>query len=194
MKKWLGAIVLIFAVGLVCWWAFLKEKPGENITEAATPSSRPHTETAGKPAQPVEVSPSLSAAFTGNASPAITLATPARPISTNYLLGSFSALPEGVTDESVLDSMRTAVRQYHSMYRGNPVGNNVEITTALNGDNPRQVKFINPEAGLRINGSGELVDTWGTPFFFHQVSADEMEIRSAGPDHKMWTGDDLTIK
>ena len=47
---------------------------------------------------------------------------------------------------------------------------------------------------MRVNARGELVDNWGTPFFFHSLSRTEMEIRSAGPDHKMWTGDDLVMK
>jgi len=80
------------------------------------------------------------------------------------------------------------------MFGGNPVGNNSEITKALNGANPKQANFIKPEAGMHINGNGELVDSWGTPFFFHQLSATEMEIRSAGPDRTMWTSDDLVIK
>jgi len=48
--------------------------------------------------------------------------------------------------------------------------------------------------GLRINAKGELVDYWGTPFFFHQLSGTQMEIHSAGPDRQMWTGDDIVIK
>ena len=80
------------------------------------------------------------------------------------------------------------------MFHGNPVGNNAEITSSLNGSNPKQVKFIGAESGLQINDQGELVDPWGTPFFFHQRSAKEMEVRSAGPDKIMWTADDLVAR
>jgi len=90
--------------------------------------------------------------------------------------------------------MRITINQYGSMFGGNPVGTNPEITKALNGDNPRQVRFIKEELGLRINGQGDLVDYWGTPFFFHQLSGTEMEIHSAGPDRIMWTADDLVTK
>jgi hypothetical protein len=38
-----------------------------------------------------------------------------------------------------------------------------------------------------------MCDRWGTPYFFHQVSKTEMEIRSAGPDRRMWTGDDSQL-
>jgi hypothetical protein len=94
----------------------------------------------------------------------------------------------------VLSNMRIVIKSYGSRYGGNPVGNNLEITAALNGGNTNQARFINEESGLRINGRGELVDYWGTPFFFHQLSATEMEIRSAGPDKQMWTADDLVTK
>ena len=90
--------------------------------------------------------------------------------------------------------MRTAIRSYGAMFDGNPVGTNPEIAAALDGDNPKGVRFLDPEKGMRLNSSGELVDNWGTPFFFHQLSGAETEIRSAGPDKQMWTQDDLVIK
>ena len=94
----------------------------------------------------------------------------------------------------VLENMRRAIRNYGSRFGGNPVGTNPEIPRALAGDNPGQVKFLNPDDGLRVNADGELVDAWGTPFFFHQLSGTEMEIHSAGPDKKMWTDDDLVTQ
>jgi hypothetical protein len=100
----------------------------------------------------------------------------------------------GLTPVTVMENMRAVFRQYSARFGGNPVGNNREITAALNGANSKQVVFINPDDGLRINEQGKLIDNWGTPFFFHQLSRTEMEIRSAGPDRKMWTRDDLVLK
>ena len=80
------------------------------------------------------------------------------------------------------------------MFGGDPVGTNPEITSALNGNNPKQINFIKPEAGMQINENGELIDAWGTPLFFHQLSGTEMEIHSAGQDKIMWTQDDLVTK
>ena len=100
----------------------------------------------------------------------------------------------GLTPLAVLENLRSVFRQFSTRFGGNPVGSNSEITATLNGENPKQVGFLNPEDGLRINDQGELIDNWGTPFFFHQLSRTEMEIRSAGPDRKMWTRDDLVIK
>ena len=47
---------------------------------------------------------------------------------------------------------------------------------------------------MRVDDQGEMIDPWGTPYFFHQLSGHEMEIRSAGQDRKMWTFDDLVGK
>jgi len=82
-------------------------------------------------------------------------------------------------------------------YRGathgaDPVGENREITAALTGRNKLGFAFI-PRDCSALNAQGELCDRWGTPFFFHQLSGTQMEIRSAGPDQKLWTGDDVVL-
>ena len=100
----------------------------------------------------------------------------------------------GLTPAAVLENMRGVIRDYGARFGGNPFGNNREITAKLNGGNPKQIVFLKEEDGMRINERGELIDNWGTPFFFHQISGTEMEIHSAGPDRKMWTADDLVLK
>jgi hypothetical protein len=150
-----------------------------------TASSGPPGLAVGTPAPPaVFPTPELSPGPAAN---------PAPPPATPFLMGAADTTP-AMNPATVLSNMRITVNQYGSMFGGNPVGTNPEITSALNGDNPKQVKFIKEELGLRINGRGELVDYWGTPFFFHQISGTEMEIRSAGPDKVMWTSDDLVTK
>jgi hypothetical protein len=91
---------------------------------------------------------------------------------------------------TVVDNARVAVHDYCATFGENPVGNNAEITAALMGKNPKGINFIRADAGLNVNSNGELVDAYGTPFFFHQLSGTVMEIRSAGQDRKMWTFDD----
>ncbi len=90
-----------------------------------------------------------------------------------------------------IEGVGTMIRDFRNAVGGNPVGTNAEITKALLGDNPKQVKFELPP-GVSVNGAGELQDRWGTPFFFHQVSGVQMDIRSAGPDHQMWNEDDVS--
>lgn len=75
-------------------------------------------------------------------------------------------------------------------HQGNPVGENVEITAALTGRNPLKLALI-PANHPAINRRGELCDRWTTPLFFHQISGTQMELRSAGPDRKLYTSDDL---
>lgn len=95
--------------------------------------------------------------------------------------------------EPALESARQAVRNFALRFKGNPVGNNAEITAALHGDNPARARFLDP-AVHRVNELGEWVDGWGRPYFFHQLSGEQMEIRSAGPDRILWTLDDLVLR
>ena len=92
-----------------------------------------------------------------------------------------------------LDKTQHMITGYHTVMGENPVGTNAEIMKALMGGNPHQATF-GPMDGQQLNGKGELVDPWGTPYFFHQLSGDVMEIHSAGPDKIMGTADDLVVK
>ena len=92
-----------------------------------------------------------------------------------------------------VDKVSLMIRDYRSIAGENPVGTNVEIMAAIMGGNRKQAKLGPPE-GMRLNEKGELIDRWGTPYFFHQISHDHMEIRSAGPDKILWTEDDPVIR
>jgi hypothetical protein len=112
--------------------------------------------------------------------------------------GPVTTVPEttesvSLPPKTILENMGRTIQQYASMFGENPVGTNPEITSALQGDNPKHINFLKQD-GNRVNEKGELVDPWGTPYFFHQISSHEMEIRSAGPDRVMYTGDDLVTK
>ncbi len=92
-----------------------------------------------------------------------------------------------------LDRVRLMFRDYRTVAGENPVGTNAEIMRTLMGDNARQATLGPPE-GQSLNAAGELVDRWGTPLFFHQLSKTVMEIRSAGPDRIMGTEDDIVTR
>ena len=98
--------------------------------------------------------------------------------------------PPGRTPETELGRMTFLVRDYRTAFGSNPVGSNKEITRALLGDNPRGTRFLDP-ATVTLDEKGELLDAWGRPYFFHAMSGTAMEIRSAGPDGKLFTADDL---
>ena len=84
--------------------------------------------------------------------------------------------------------VRQMLRDYRAALGENPVGTNSEITKALLGANARKARFVASEA--RLNSAHQLVDRWDHPYFFHQLSRSRTEIRSAGPDGRMWTSDD----
>ena len=95
--------------------------------------------------------------------------------------------------ETAIENMSRAIQQYGQMFGGNPVGTNPEFARELGGDNPKHINFISVDSGMRLDADGELVDPWGTPYFFHQISGDDTEVRSAGPDRVMYTSDDIVI-
>ena len=99
--------------------------------------------------------------------------------------------PDG-TIRRDLEILQELMVAFHTNFpeHGNPVGENNEITAALTGKNPVQFVFIS-RGHSAINARGELCDRWGTPFHFHQISGTQMEIRSAGPDRKFGTADDV---
>jgi hypothetical protein len=37
------------------------------------------------------------------------------------------------------------------------------------------------------------LDRFGTPYFFHPISETRIDVRSAGPDRKLWTEDDVWL-
>jgi hypothetical protein len=178
------------------------------LTSKRTPTTAPTAERSDKiPAQAsspkiaaVQPTPvtkdDASSPATKSASEPINQPSPFVSSTVTLATAAISSGPEytNLPPESVMDNLRTTFHSYQSMFGGNPVGTNPEITAALNGGNPKQTQFIRDDYGMRINASGELIDPWGTPYFFHQLSGTEMEIHSAGPDKVMWTRDDLVIK
>jgi hypothetical protein len=95
--------------------------------------------------------------------------------------------PEVAAD---FDRISLMLRDYRTLAGENPVGTNAEIMKAIMGGNPKGAQLA-PSEGQTLNEAGELLDRWGTPYFFHQLSKDLMEIHSAGPDRRMGTRDDI---
>jgi hypothetical protein len=194
MKRWLPAILLLCAVLAIAWYVASRSKTQNPPNPDSPIGSNPVVALKPGTAAPGQQNP---ATVPKQSNPGITSdrpapGEPAKPLP--YIVGSADVPPTNLPPQIVLENMRRAIVNYGSTFSGNPVGTNPEIAAALNGENPKQIKFIDPDNGLRINGKGELVDAWGTPFFFHQLSATDMEVRSAGPDRIMWTPDDLVIK
>jgi hypothetical protein len=71
-----------------------------------------------------------------------------------------------------------------------PLGANEDIANALRGKNRAKLKFL-PDDAPCFNAQGQLIDRWQTSLFFHANDQQRLDIRSAGPDHEMWTADDI---
>jgi hypothetical protein len=160
-------------------------KPVPKLAASPPPSpvETPPPATAEIPVPPTPPAAAIPAA----ALPATATTSPsAAPV----LPGSATEIPATAEDISEdLSAVDSTIRNFQAVHGENPIGSNAEITAALLGNNLKQIKLEVP-AGSRLNSEGEMCDRWGTPYFFHQVSGTEMEIRSAGPDRRMWTGDD----
>ena len=193
MNKWVGLVVGV-AVVIAVWFLFSTHKtaspaaPAQKSVEAqnaavARALSNQNTNTVAIiESNFARVRPPPANSGTGAVSIVIPPAGPPSPLQfTN------------IEPATVLQNVSRAIRQYGETFGGNPVGNNQEITSELGGKNPKHMDFISADAGMLINGNGEMVDPWGTPYFFHQISGSDTEIHSAGPDCIMWTSDDIVV-
>eukprot|EP01031_Cornospumella_fuschlensis_P007461 gene7461-9241_t len=88
------------------------------------------------------------------------------------------------------------VGEFISLYtkvfkQGNPIGLNEDITAVLTGQNEKKGVLFPPNNSMIVKG--QLVDRWGTPYWFHPSSSWQMEIRSAGPDKNLFNADDVVL-
>jgi len=200
MKRLIGALIAAVLVGILAW-VKIAQKPEQvsALEPEVAPASTEQPVALAAPVAPSETDPPEPA-------PDKTIPEPPSPVLPKPKPVSLAAVEEvplqlegqeptvELPPVTVLENMRTTLRQYSLRFGENPVGDNAEITAALTGKNPKHVTFLNPEDGLRLNDKGQLVDNWNTPYFFHQLSSTVMEIHSAGPDRRMWTADDLVLK
>jgi hypothetical protein len=189
MKKFWAAVAII-AVGAGLFFLLRSKNPPPE-----SPSSQ-NGMTAESGSNPPPWHIPLPAPFVASNGPAASTdelashaASPNSPVGSTTDTNESPILPP----ETVLDKARVMMHNYRSAFGENPVGTNPEITAALMGKNPKQINFV-ADSGLHVNEKGEMVDAYGTPFFFHQISGQEMEIRSAGKDRIMWTFDDLVTR
>jgi len=91
-----------------------------------------------------------------------------------------------------LETIGEFIDLYQKVFQqGNPIGLNEDITAVLTGHNAKNGILFPPNNPMIVKG--QLVDRWGTPYWFHPSSSTQMEIRSAGPDRNLFTGDDVVL-
>jgi hypothetical protein len=99
--------------------------------------------------------------------------------------------PINETGYDDVQSVASLLEEYRRAFGAMPQGElNDEIVRRLQGENPKGVAVL-PKQHANLNAEGELMDRWGTAYRFHPETAWLTTVRSAGPDKKMWTSDDI---
>lgn len=98
--------------------------------------------------------------------------------------------PEVSVEEDV-SHLAEVLSFYRMVFKENPVAaDNQSVMSALMGNNSRGI-VVFPSDHPSLNSQGELMDRWGTPYYFHALSGVQMEVVSVGPDKKLGTRDDI---
>jgi hypothetical protein len=198
-----AAVLIVLAVRLA-WWS----GPAESHLPSSSRSARSapvvtqtgevipaaNVSTASSAPVPDASVAAVAAQSTLSAQSASGAPTPSPRIgapATQFTVGAGTPVRAAALVEA--NKVRHMITDYHTLMGQNPVGTNAEIMQAVMGGNARQA-VLGPPVGQSLNGRGELIDQWGTPYFFHQLSGDRMEIHSAGPDRIMGTADDIVVR
>lgn len=185
MRRRLVAVagIIVFAVVALTWWL----KDAGHAVPPVTSASKNTTAD-----RPVDASV-VPAKKTTAASPAQKGADPATAPEEGAMPARRAQPFEDSPARIEAEAVALNLRHFGQRFGGNPVGTNAEIVKTLNGGNPQGVRYL-PQEYLRLNAEGELLDHYGTPYFFHQNSATVMEVRSAGSDRILWTSDDIVVQ
>ncbi|HWD91363.1 MAG TPA: hypothetical protein VG938_03350 [Verrucomicrobiae bacterium] len=87
-----------------------------------------------------------------------------------------------------VENLFTALQKYKERVGSYPVGGNLEVSKALQGNNAKNVIVIVGRK-TNVNDKGEFIDPWGTPLRIYFSDAGVL-IRSAGPNRRF---DDSTV-
>ena len=194
MRSW--KLILAVAIALMVIGNWLVTRPNTPApTRAAAPEIQApvSVETQALTGPAASPSPKQAAPPSAEASRAASRRDYANPLVVSYPPSTppprqaADSEPEVAQD---FDKISLMLRDYRTLAGENPVGTNAEIMKAIMGGNPKGARLGPPE-GQSLSDKGELIDRWGTPYFFHQLGKDQLEIHSAGPDRRMGTEDDL---
>ncbi|MES2440712.1 MAG: hypothetical protein V4584_16720 [Verrucomicrobiota bacterium] len=198
MRSWKAIVIAILALVVIGNWIIFRPEPTPPPPSAAPetrqaepsvaemapgPDSAPAARLSNPDTPKPRTEESRAASRRELESPLVSSYPPSTPAHRK----AADSDPEITAD---FDQVSLMFRAYRALTGENPIGNNAEIMKALNGGNPKGAQ-LGPPDGRGLNEKGELTDRWGTPYFFHALTKDLMEIRSAGPDQRMWNEDDL---
>ena len=175
MKRF-AALAVITTVASMIWWMW--PTPKSEVTSAVQPIQT-------KKVQPVHVSEAPPKAAGAMLLPA--LHTNAQ----SFHLAEELNAPNGdaAHDVFVLHQILTLYQKALGSRQGIPIGNDSDLARAFSGRNPMHQFFIAPDHPA-MGVKGHIVDRWGTPYQLHPRGYGAFEVRSAGPDRKLYTADD----
>lgn len=175
-KTLLLASALLLAAVIIFWPGRLPE-PREKVTPAPQPPPAPQLSDLGKPADLFYTAPRT---------------TPVPEIDAANLQKA-DAL--NAPDRTILEDLQIVAEFVDLLNRAGvnaTLGENADITAALTGTQyAGQKGHLFPRQHNALRG-GQLVDRWGSPFWFHANGPGKLEIRSAGPDKQLFTPDDVS--
>lgn len=168
--------LLVLAVAL---YHFGKPKPSPEKQADPAPPKLVAPGSTGTPTTPSEIS--------FQKPPSETLAkVPSHPLAVSF--GS-----DPLTSEHEADILLEIFESYRSHFGAFPSGeDNPQFMYALMGANPGRLPIF-PLNHPRLSEDGALLDAWKSPFFFHIISHDHIEIRSPGADREIYTEDDIIV-
>lgn len=67
---------------------------------------------------------------------------------------------------------------------------NEDLSKFLRGKNDYKTPFVSADSHI-FNEQKMIIDRWGTPIHIHTISRDRFELRSAGPDKRLFSDDDF---
>lgn len=121
-------------------------------------------------------------------------ATSAYAATVRYVPGPLERLHSADTDARAdVSALQAALTGLAQTLQGNlpPIGDDRDLARALLGRNRDGLAFLPADSPAYDPATGHLRDRWGTPYFVHPRAPRDFEIRSAGPDQKLFTPDDL---
>lgn len=67
---------------------------------------------------------------------------------------------------------------------------NEDLADFLRGKNDYKTPYLSSDSHI-FDADQMIIDRWGSPIHIHTISRDQFELRSAGPDKKLFTEDDF---
>lgn len=182
----LGSALLLGAIAALCWWVNQDEPPPVLTAESTSLGNTKGLIGTGVAGQGTRVAFAPETTRMVAPTPSGTLVVADIADSAGRLHAAETTVQD---DLEILESMIEFFRRAN----GDQVpsgGLNEEIVAQMRGANDRRIAVF-PEKHPSLNAQGQLLDRWGTPYYFHPVSHTVIELRSAGPDGKLWTADDV---